>query len=386
MTARLAALAAAVALTLALGPAGPARADLAAEARAAAAALREAAAMLAQAEETGGARARLEALTATVRAHEEGLAALREGLRRAAAERARLEARLAAERDGIARLLGVLQAVGEAPAPVLLLHPSGPLGTARAGMILADVAPALKAEAEALRAELVRLAEIETVQAEALATLEQGLAGVQAARAALAAASADRADLPRAFREDPVATALLIASTDTLDAFAAGLAETVEETVAPGPDASAARGSLALPVRGAVLRRAGEADASGAVRPGLVIATEPRALVVAPAAATLRFQGPLLDLGQVAILEPAPGTLLVFAGLAEVWGAAGEILSAGAPVGLMGGETPDGDAILSGPAPETRAELSETLYLEVREGGVPVDPATWFALGEEVGE
>ncbi|HVG49859.1 MAG TPA: peptidase M23, partial [Rubellimicrobium sp.] len=121
-------------------------------------------------------------------------------------------------------------------------------------------------------------------------------------------------------------------------------------------------------------------DSPNAGRPGITLEIEPRALVSVPVTATLRFRGPLLDYGTVAILEPAPGTLFVLAGLAEVYGDAGEILPEGAPLGLMGGETPDAHAILTGGPVAGDAAPKESLYLEVREGGVPVDPATWFRL------
>ena len=49
-----------------------------------------------------------------------------------------------------------------------------------------------------------------------------------------------------------------------------------------------------------------------------MLATASGALVSAPAAATVRFQGPLLDYGQVVILEPAPDVLFVLAGLGQV--------------------------------------------------------------------
>jgi septal ring factor EnvC (AmiA/AmiB activator) len=340
--------------------------------------LREAAGLLEQAR---GAQDRLSALTRTVRAYEDGLALMRDTLRRVAVERARIEGDLTADREEVARLLGVLQSMSQAPEPVLMLHPSGPLGTARAGMMLADVTPALQARAEELRAEVEALSEIERMQGEAAETLRDGLSDVQAARAALAAAAADRTALPRAYTEDPVATALLMASTDTLDAFAEGLAQTVDERISTPPDEATARaGTLALPVEGTVLRRPGEADAAGVVRPGLVIATEPRALVTVPVAATLRFRGPLLDYGTVAILEPAPGTLFVVAGLAQVFGNAGEVLPEGAPLGLMGGVTPDADAILTGTSPAGGSARTETLYLEVRNAEGPVDPGTWFRL------
>jgi septal ring factor EnvC (AmiA/AmiB activator) len=368
-------------LLLLLGQPAPAQDGIAEGAARASTRIGEAGALLDRAQ---GASDRMAALTETVQAYEEGLALLRESLRRTAAARAALEAELAADREGIARLLGVLQSMSEAPGPVLLLHPSGPLGTARAGMMLADVAPALQAEAEALRARLATLEELGALQAEAEGTLREGLLSAQDARAALAAAAAEREGLPRAFAEDPVATALLLASTESLDAFAAGLGQTVDEVLAATAPAAEPRGDLALPVEGKVLRRPGEADASGTERPGVVLATGPRALVRVPATATLRFRGPLLDYGTVAILEPRPGTLFLLAGLAQVFGEAGEVLPAGSALGLMGGEAPNAHAILSAPAPAGGdpggADLTETLYLEVRDGDGPIDPSTWFAL------
>ncbi|MBF9036858.1 peptidase M23, partial [Rhodobacterales bacterium HKCCE2091] len=95
---------------------------------------------------------RVAALTETVRAYEEGLVAVREGLRRAALREATLTAGFEAERERLAELLGAIQSIERAPPPLTLLHPAGPVGTARAGMILGDVTPAVAREAAALRA------------------------------------------------------------------------------------------------------------------------------------------------------------------------------------------------------------------------------------------
>jgi septal ring factor EnvC (AmiA/AmiB activator) len=93
------------------------------------------------------ARDRVAALTQTIRAYEEGLAALREALRQAELRETTLTLSFNAKRDRIAQLLGVLAQMEADPGPLLLLHPDGPLGTARSGMILAEVTPALQAEA-----------------------------------------------------------------------------------------------------------------------------------------------------------------------------------------------------------------------------------------------
>ncbi|WP_085790795.1 murein hydrolase activator EnvC family protein [Roseivivax jejudonensis] len=354
------------------GLAGPAAAQAPGEAaRAAAEAIAAAQARLEAAE---GARDRVAALTATVRAFEAGLAGIRDGLRAASLREAELSARLDARETEVAQLLGVLQSLGASEAPQRLLHPDGPLGAARSGMLVASVTPALAQRAQVLRRDLEDVATIRALQQEAEATLREGLAGVQAARADLSRAIADRTDLPRRFTEDPVKTALLIAASETLDSFAAGLSE-----IPAGPEGRSTgdigdrKGALPLPVSGTVLRGAGEADAAGVARPGIVVATQPQALVTVPVPATLRYRGPLLDYGLVSILEPQPDLLFVFAGLGTVFGEIGQVLPAGAPVGLMSGRppSPSGDGALS-PA-------SETLYIEVREGAGPVDPLTWFA-------
>ncbi len=338
--------AAALLLALALALGQPARAadPAAPEAQAAAAELREAVAALSAAE---GSRERVSALTRTIRAYERGFGALRDALRRATAREAEIEASFAARRERIGALLGAMAMMERGAEPLLLLHPDGPIGTARSGMILASVTPALQAEAETLRAELDELRRVRELQAEVAETLQRGLDAAQAARTALAQAIQDRTDLPRRFLDDPEELKALVASADSLDSFAAGLFRMETDIGAPMGDFAGAKGTLPLPVQGTLLRRAGEADAAGIRRPGLLIATRPGALVTLPWPATVRYRGPLLDYGNVMIAEPASGYLLVLAGLASVFGETGDVLDAGAPVGLMGGIAPEG-AILAG--------------------------------------
>ena len=351
--------------------------DPAVAALAAAEALGQANIML---DEADTASDRVKALTQTIEAYESGLTALREGLRRAAIRQAAIEAELASQREEVARLLGVLEAMGRAPAPLLLLHPAGPVGTARAGMIVADFTPAMQERVDELRGKLEEVALLRSLQDAAADTLRDGLIGMQEARIRLTAAIQDRTDLPRRFSEDPVQTALLIASAETLDAFASGLGGAIiADDPDARPDASAQKGSLPLPLRGQIIRGFNAADAAGVVRPGIIIAARPRALVTTPTAATLRFRGPLLDYGNVVIVEPAADVLFILAGLAEVYGEVGEVLPAGSPLGLMGGETPPVDEILTDVSAGNGIRSTETLYLEVREGQSPVDPATWFA-------
>lgn len=328
-------------------------------------------------EQSGTGRDQVAALSRTIQAYETGLATLREALRQATIRETALQMRFEAKRDRVSKLLGVLSGMDADPTPLLMLHPSGPLGTARSGMMLAEITPALQAEVETLRAELKEVSELRALQTSAGATLQRGLEAAQTARTQLSQAIAARAPLPKRFIDDPERLKLMISDADTLDALATGLAPDL------GADTdltefAVAQGRLALPVLGQVLRQFGEPDAAGIERPGLVIATRPQALVTAPWPSTIRYIGPFLDYGNVMILEPGAGYLLVLAGLGTLYGAVGEIVPEGAPVGLMGGADGTGDLLEEGTEPSGRTG-SETLYMELRQGGQPVDPGEWFA-------
>jgi murein hydrolase activator len=360
--------AAALLLLLAL----PVRAETVAEQAAKAAAdLQDAVAALEAATET---RDRVSALTLTIRAYETGLAALRGALREAALREATLTSAFDAKRDGIGRLLGVLATMEANPGPLLLLHPEGAVGTARSGMILADVTPALQTEALALKAELQELADLRALQLSAGAVLEKGLATAQEARTALSKAISDRTDLPMRFTEDPGVLKGLLDSADTLDAFAAGLSPDAEISTSFAGE----KGRLSLPVLGTVLRLPDEADAAGVRRPGVSLATQPRALVTAPWPATIRFRGPLLDYGNVMILEPGDDYLLVLGGMETLYGEVGEVVARDAPLGLMGGPATASAEFVTLAPDGSGGRDTETLYMELRQGAAPVDPMPWF--------
>ena len=253
------------------------------------------------------------------------------------------------------------------------------LSEARARLVLPALAPALQQQANALRQQLVEVQNIRKLQEETQSMLQKGLTAVQSARTALAQAIQDRTDLPKRYLEDPEELKSLLDNVETLDAFATGLANMESDVGAPRVDFAGAQGTLPLPVFGALLRKAGEADAAGITRPGLLLATRPAALVTTPWPATIRYRGPLLDYGNVMIIEPASGYLMVLAGMGTVFGDPGDVLAAGAPVGLMGG-TEDVSATLNAGGEEgSGADRTETLYIELRQDGNTIDPGPWFA-------
>lgn len=323
---------------------------------------------------------RVKALTGVVRAYEDGLEAMRSGLRQVSLRESELSREFTDESGQYAQLLGILIGMKPDASPEALVHPNGPLGQARAGMLVASVAPAVQAEVEDMRIRLEEVQILRELQSEALETLSQGLQDVQQARTDLSQAMSDRTDLPRRFTMDPERIKTLIDSSETLEAFASGLAVMdVVDGIAPMP--AMEPGTWEAPVPGRPLRGYEEADAAGVKRPGWLWATRPLSLVTTPWPATVRYKGPFLDYGNVIILEPGNDLLLILAGLDEVYGDVGAVIPAGTAVGLMGGASPDLDDFVKNATQGTGAGLSETLYIEVREGGQPVNPERWFAGG-----
>lgn len=324
------------------------------------------------------------ALGDMIRAYERGMGALRSGLRRAGVREQEIMRDFESRRDRLSRVLGVMTAMQKSPETALLLHPAGPEATARSGMIMSAIAPALSSEAEGLRDALREIRTVRALEEGAANTLAQGMAEVQEARRQLTSAVTDRSTLPVRYGDDPEELTRLVQSSDTLEAFANGVITMESDVGAPVGDFEGLQGSLALPVVGTVLRGYDEPDAAGVRRPGLVIATSPAALVTTPFAATIRYRGPLLDYGNVAVLEPAQGYLIVLAGLSQVFGEVGDVLLPKEPVGLMGGKEGSaqefGIKFVQNAAVGGRADQTETLYIELRKGKDTLDPTQWFMM------
>lgn len=350
--------------------------DIEADAQAAKAQLLRAQSALQQASSS---RDRVKALTQTIHAYEMGLSAIRDGLRRLTLRRTAIADDFKARESELTELLGTLYLTTNTQNPTMMVHPQGPLGTARSAMLVADVTQGLQAKAASLRADLQELTIITQLQEQAFDDLRAGLIGVQDARTALAQAIADRRDLPRRFVDDPVEMSLLEANAETLDSFAANIKRIAKNEVTdPLPDLTPRLGSLNWPIMGRVLRTPNQPDAAGVIRPGVIFAARPKSIVTTPTVATVRYAGEFANYGQVVMLEPQPNILFIFVGLEETYAEIGTVLPEGSPIGLLGG-TIESDADLSEDSIKQGGNpLSETLYFEVRENNTPIDPFDWL--------
>ncbi len=362
-------LAIAIAVATPLWPA--AEADLA---RDASAMLLDASQMLEAAETSND---RIAALTETVRAYETGLSAMREGLRRAALRERELTDKLSAEDQDIGALLALLQTASRQTQSRALLHPGSATQNIRAGQLAAMMIPALHQQAALIDDDLTELADLIKVQEGGLDLIQDGHGQVREARLALTEAIAARTDLPPRLATDDAAMQALINSAETFSAFADSLAAD-NPVVADGPGKP-----WPLPVKGQLLRGFNEADRAGQRRPGWTIATEAKALLTAPSDATVRFSGEVPGQGTVTILEASGGALMILAGIGKSFVERDQIVAKNDPIGFMGGNGTPAQENLNANSENGRVFGDETLYMEIRQGRAPVDPADLLTLVQE---
>ena len=242
---------------------------------------------------------------------------------------------LAMRRGELAKLLGALALFRRQPPPALLISPERARDAVRGAILARALTPDLTGRAQALSAQLNRVA---LLRREAAAANE-GLLNAQSAEAERSV------DIANALRErqalDPAATSL-------------------------GPlSEGGARGDLRLawPTNGTVAQRFGASLDAGGRSSGLAIAGRRGAAVVSPAAGTVDFVGPVQGWGLVLILRAGGAYHLVLGGLDQVNVAVGQSVAPGGAVGRL----PNG------------AKSDPQLYMEVRENGAPVDPARWLS-------
>lgn len=262
------------------------------------------------------------------------VAATEEQLARLNNQETELSAEQARNMGQLARLLSVLEELKRDPPPALLVDPMDAKAAVRAAILVKAMTPGLEARATGYAheaGEMMRQRRLAAVESEALFTNES-----------------ERADAtpPPALR-------------GPIDGQA------VQEAAITPPQ------SLSMPASGPIVRRFGQALASGGRSNGVTFAAAAGARVASPGQGFVQYVGPVKGWGVILILRLAGGYHLVLAGLDRAQVSVGQSVAAGEAVGFM----PDGPK--SGPNTGD-GKASRELYLEVREQGAPVDPARWL--------
>ncbi|HET7411499.1 MAG TPA: peptidoglycan DD-metalloendopeptidase family protein, partial [Pararhizobium sp.] len=143
--------------------------------------------------------------------------------------------------------------------------------------------------------------------------------------------------------------------------------------IAPAYAFSDLKHKLDLPVAGDPIKWFGDDDGTGHPLQGMMISTEPGALVTAPADGWVVYAGPFRSYGDLLILNVGDGYHIVLAGMSKIDVAQGQFVVAGEPVAEMG------HTMLAGAAALAIVSSQPTLYIEFRNGGKPVDPRPWWS-------
>lgn len=355
---------------------GPVKADVFTSTRAALTELEAARAALAQKSEG---RPRIVAMTRAIHAFDLALLSMRAGLNELDLAANQAQARFESRKARMNRLLGSMTAVSRAPAALEFIHPQGPEGAARAGIAMRALLPKLRAEAAAFQADASRLAALADLQRDAIVRMRAAGGDLRKARSELKIALFQKQPGHQVVRDDAVQLARLARGAQDLQDLIDGLALlTVAPPPADAPDMDLIKGRLPWPAAGRILRGYREMDQGGIRRPGVIMGTAPLTLVTTPFSARVRYTGRFLDHGLVVMLEPQPGYLLVLSGLSQVSVVAGQSVTSGRPVGMMGGKIPKNDDFLIEMTDPETGQTEETLYIELRHDGRAQNPLSWF--------
>lgn len=352
--------------------------------------------------EQDGVAEKLAAISQSIQAQEGTIGGSEDELKRLASERAGLLVSLGEKQDVLSELLAGLQRLEQNPPPALVVEPNDILSALRGAMLLGTIVPELQAEAGQLVAELDRLKQLEARITERKAAVAGEIARLETARRDLNGLVLRKKDLVSRgnadLEDEKKRIAALGEKAKSLKQLLASVAEERKRAEAkraanaeaeekerlrqeelqrrPRMEFAEARGKLAFPAQGQIMRRYGEKDSLGVEAQGLMIATRKAAQVTAPADGKVEFAGPFRSYGQVLILNPGGGYRVLLAGMKNVTPAVGEFLRAGEPVGEMG----DGPAsvTLFG---EVVQDGRPVLYIEFRNSSEAIDSGPWWIGG-----
>ncbi|MEM7327938.1 MAG: peptidoglycan DD-metalloendopeptidase family protein [Pseudomonadota bacterium] len=292
--------------------------------------------------------------------------------------------------DTLEDLMASLALSGRHRPPALLTQPQDANQAIRAAILMGEVAPQVKAKTHALTDEITTLRRLERQvlrEQKVLAAADAALAVKQeeitqmtaAKRSAFEDVNADAVSLRQRAESLGEKAGTIRELIAALEAAAPGaprlkprlvLAERSQTSVAsrpslPRPTVSQPLGVLALPATGRMVRAWGDKMPGGEKSESVAFATRNGAQVSAPISGTVEFSGPFRSYGQLLILSTSDGYHVLLWGMSSSYVSVGQSVQQGEPVARM----------------SERASGEPELFMEVRKGGKPMNPANWMQRG-----
>jgi murein hydrolase activator len=331
-------------------------------------------------------------------------------------------------KETIVKMLMAMQRMGRTPPPALVTRRDDALAVVRSAMLLADVFPEIKYQADNLSHELEGMVSLETgireqrdtekQETDRLASEQAGLDRLcQAKKVKLAQGEAELAQVKQSTAEQAQAVTDLNELIDKLDAQIAkvevaqydaelaaeralrereqaqALGTPANESVVeikpestklafaspdrmkPAMPFEAAKGSLRLPAAGRRTKHFGDAEPAGGTARGISLQTRKEARITAPSDGWVVYAGAFRSYGQLLIINAGGGYHVLLAGMSRIDVSLGQFVLAGEPIAMMGNSA----APSQGGADSSRP----VLYVEFRKDGRPIDPDPWWAEASE---
>ena len=292
--------------------------------------------------------------------------------------------------DTLEDLMASLALSGRHRPPALLTQPQDANQAIRAAILMGEVAPQVKEKTTLLSGEITKLRRLERQ----VLREQKVLAAADAALALKQEEITQMTTAKRSAYEDVNADAALLRQrAETLGTKANSIRELIAalEAAAPGaprlkprltyaeqptprssaraslprPTVSQPLGVLATPATGRLVRAWGDRMPGGAKSESVAFATRSGAQVSAPISGTVEFSGPFRSYGQLLILSTSDGYHVLLWGMSSSYVSVGQSVQQGEPVAKMA----------------DRASGEPELYMEVRKGGEPMNPAKWMKRG-----
>jgi len=334
-----------------------------------------------------------------LRRAEENVRNIEQRINSLTSEESNLRQSLKSQEANLAQLLGIMERLKRRPAITALMQPDDAVSTARSVVLIRSVIPQIDAKAANLRRTLTTLAKVEAELGEerfALSTSRNRLAEQQSDLSRLVdrRRREARKQFARAESESRRLRQLAGQAEDLRELLDAVISVTPamrptppKRRTAPAPSAPRPRtdistralsknfarnkGLLSYPVVGTEVLSFGQLDGVVSSR-GTRLETAPKAQVYAPFDGEIAFAGAFRRFGLVLIIAHGQGYHSLLAGMDQIYGAEGDRILTGEPIGTMGDASRT--FTKSGATTMQRPEL----YLELRRNGDAIDPAPWF--------
>jgi murein hydrolase activator len=331
-------------------------------------------------------------------------------------------------KETIYKMLLAMQRMGRTPPPALVTRRDDALAVVRSAMLLADVFPEIKYEADNLSHELEGLVSLESNireqrdaekdERDRLASEQQRLdALLEEKKTKLAQGEVELAEVKQSAAEQAQQVTNLNELIERLDAQIAkvevaqydaevaaerafrqreqdrALATPANESVVeikpdstkiafaspdrlkPAMPFEAAKGTLRMPAKGHEIRRYGDAESAGGTAKGISLQTRPEARITAPSDGWVVYAGEFRSYGQLLIINAGGGYHVLLAGMSRIDVSLGQFVLAGEPIAVMGSS--------GAPSQSGDDNSRPVLYVEFRKDGRPIDPDPWWAEASE---